>query len=293
MLTITDFVDLIAEHTTCRCPAEASTNDNQAESCPKHRAIRAHREAAQDDDWPIPQDLFPLEQLPAQLSEWDGDTPRVVIAVLLWRVTAEFAGDGASLSVPTGRSISDTAEEYVRDHWRDAESGHPSRSPESIGEFLGTVALLDHYERVKQDRRDALRTRRSFSIPGEAWYGEAVRRGWERGVCAELNAGLDVIGEDGEPDGTALGEWQLLWTEGKQLDVELTVPADAWKAFAQTQFPALLAELGMDNPDEPVPTVEQVTQKLLAAGWIDTTARPPAPKTILTGAMVDHQEPAR
>lgn len=295
MLTISDFVDLIAEHTTCRCPADASTNGNQAESCPKHRAIRAHREAAQDDDWPIPQDLFPLEQFAAQLSEWDGDTPRVVIAVLLWRVTAEFAGDSASLSVPTGRSISDTAEQYVRDHWKDAESNHASRLPESLGEFLSTVALLGDYERVKQDGRDVLRTRRSFSIPGEARYGDTVRRGWARGVRAELNAGLDVLGDDGEPDGTCLGEWQLSWTEpyGEQMDVELRVPADAWKAFANTQFPALLAELGMDNPDEPVPTIDQVVQKLLSAGWIDMTVRSPASNRVLPGAGVDRQEPAR
>jgi len=293
MLTIADFVDLIAEHTTCRCPAGTSTPHSQAESCPKHRAIRAHLEAVRDD-WPIPQGLFRLEQLGAYLSGWDGDTPRVVIAVLLWRVTAEFAGDNSSLRVPPGRSISDTAEQYVRDHWTDAESGHHSRSPESIGEFLSTVTLLDQYERVKQDRRDVLRTRRSFSIPGEAWYGDTVRQGWERGVQAELNAGLDVLGVDGEPDGTCLGEWQLTWTEPhrKPADVELRVPADAWKAFVRTQFPALLAELGMDDPGSPVPTIEQVAQKLLAAGWVDATVRPD-PKMTWSAAVADCQKPPR
>jgi hypothetical protein len=54
----------------------------------------------------------------------------------------------------------------------------------------------------------------------------------------------------------------------------LNVPADAWKAIVQTEFPALLAELGVDDPDAPLPSVEQVARTLLAAGWVDSTVRP-------------------
>ncbi|MEU4607613.1 hypothetical protein AB0F43_31900 [Kribbella sp. NPDC023972] len=281
MLTIPDFLDLVAEHTACRCPAvtHASAPDNS--DCPRNVAIRAHREASRfDGAWPIPQSIFAIDQIPAYLSEWD-DAPRVVIAVLLWRATAEFVSDNSPLTVPPGQSISEAAEAYVRAHWREAERDDDA-TPRSIGRFLRDVALLGHYERLKQDQQTAagpdlqagLKTRRSFSIPGEAWYGATVRQQWGPLVHGQLTAGVDVLDEDGEPDGTGLGEWTLTWLKKHpQLDLELQVPVDAWKVFVQTEFPALLAELGVDDPAEPVPSIEKVSRTLLAAGWVDSTAR--------------------
>lgn len=283
MLSVADFLDLVAEHTACRCPAvtHASAPDNS--DCPRNLSIRAHREAARHDGpWPIPPASFAIDQVAAYLADWDEGTPRVVIAVLLWRVTAEFAGDTSPLVVPSGHSITDTAEQYVRAHWQDAELSNATRQC-TIREFLDDLGLLDDYKRVKQDQQevtsdfhphDGLRTRRSFCIPAEAWYGATVRQEWAPQIRGQLCAGVDVLDEDGEPDGTGLGEWTLTWTQRYDgLDLELQISVDAWKVFVSTEFPALLALLGVDDPAEPVPSLEQVSRALLAAGWIDSTVR--------------------
>jgi hypothetical protein len=291
VLTTADFFDLIVEHTPCWCPVTGPAA-TQPDDCPRHVALRKHREAAlRDNPARIPQNLFPLNEISAYLHGWDEETPRVVIAVLLWRVTAEFAHDHAPLMVANGASISETAEEYVRGHWEDAETNQAARTGQLISRFLDELGLLEDYIRVKQGRQQLAfahaeapvptGTRRSFAIPGEAWYGATIRQEWDPRVRAEIKIALDVLDEDGQPDGTGLGEWQLIWIEpyeGKA-DLDLKVPADSWKALIRTRFLELMAELGTNHPGASVPTTEEVVKHLLAAGWVDATVRGPRPAT--------------
>lgn len=287
MLTITDLFDLIAEHTSCECSSAETTSDRLSDNCARHLAMRGHREATQQNEpASITQNLFPLERISEYLSGWDDDTPRVVIAILLWRVTADFAHDDAPLTITPGTSISETAEQYVRDHWEEAEANESAQLGPLISRFLDDVALLEDYTRVKQTRQHMafapdpdliLCTRRSFTILGDTWYGPTVRPEWDPCVRVELNAGLDALGQDGEPHGAVQGEWRLIWSEpdAGRTELELIVPADSWKTLIQTRFHELLAELGTNAPAESVPTTEQVVKRLLAAGWVDTTARRP------------------
>lgn len=297
MLTLTDFFDLIGEHTPCWCPI-SNPAARHADDCPTHVVLRKHREAAlRDEASAIPQSLFPLDHLAAYLSGWDEETPRVTIAVVLWRVTAQFANDAAALKITPGASISETAEQYVRDHWAEAETNQSARPGLLISRFLDDVGLLEDYTRVKQQRQHlafasmtlALApTRRSFTIRG---VGGRTKR--DPGTRTELHLSLEALDQDGKPSGPALGEWRLVWSgpHDEEADLALTVAATSWKTLVQTRFHEILAELATTDSEQPAPTAQQVAQRLLSAGWVDATAKPLSSRRLELGLVVADRRP--
>jgi hypothetical protein len=159
-LALRDFFDLLHEHVPCTCPHTYKRNGVESDVCPRHRAQKGYGMAlANGDTVPIPQALFPMETIGEFLTGWDSDIPRVVIAVVLWRVTAEYADDREPLRIPTGQTITDTAEQYVRDHWEQAEANecgfaeYVGGRARTISQFVYGFCLLDDYQRVKLSKQ--------------------------------------------------------------------------------------------------------------------------------------------
>ncbi|MFD7161360.1 hypothetical protein ACFV9C_42710 [Kribbella sp. NPDC059898] len=297
MLTVSDFLDLIAGHTICDCLSGIPTSDC-SDRCPRQSVVRGHGSAqpasnpAQQPELAlIPQTLFPLDRIPDYLSGWDVDTPRVVISILLWRITAEYVQDSEPLTIQPAHSIAETAEQYIRDHWQDAEAEQPARPGPLISRYLDDIGLLEDYIRVKQNRQHmafvpgpglnlAWTLRRFTTVPGalSSSTPAITQRAADsekrvRQVRSHLTAGLDVLDEDGRPDGTSVGEWHLTWVENDEghANIELTAPLHSWHALHQTRFVDLVAELAGSDSTTQVPAEAQVVKALIAAGWVRST----------------------
>ena len=85
-------------------------------------------------------------------------TERVEIAVLVWRVCAEFLGDVEPIIEKPGQSMTETAEEYVRERAAEIESRTLSWISPFTGrrdyqavvmQVLDEFALADDYLRIK------------------------------------------------------------------------------------------------------------------------------------------------
>jgi hypothetical protein len=147
-LSSRDVVSLLAEHAECHCldvhPAE----------CPKH-SLEA-LVADFDTDVLIFPGMLPMEALSGYLRDGD-ETPRVIIALVLWRIVSEFVSTEHEepLEPLDGQTISDAAEDYVRRNAEEAESctmicpGGPSGlTAKGIRDILTELSLLDAYARL-------------------------------------------------------------------------------------------------------------------------------------------------
>lgn len=152
-LTAADVFDLLAEHAECWCSDGEQANGVVSEECPKHLAIKALTDHSGDATTTIPQSLFPLAHLSGYSRVWDGETPRVVIALLVWRIVAEFTRDPAPLQVPPDQTITATAERYVMDHADAAEQEDIEYDGETevITYVMNRTSLLDDYLRIKHN----------------------------------------------------------------------------------------------------------------------------------------------
>lgn len=148
-LTVTDVFDLFAEHADCASPNACLDGWYAPLGCPQHAALEGKRWAYRMPM--LPQKYLPFAGIQNHLRGWDGETPRVVIAVLLWRITAEFAHDDEALHPAPGQTITDAAEQYVRDHWVEAESNGVVIDGFStpISRYLDSLSLYDDYRRVR------------------------------------------------------------------------------------------------------------------------------------------------
>jgi hypothetical protein len=150
-LTVADVFDLLAEHAECVNPTGCKVFGYDVLHCPQHAAIEGKR-------WTyrmpmVPQKYLPLASLHGHLTGWgSGETPRVVIAVLLWRITAEYMLDREPLHPAPGQTITQAAEQYVRDHWGEAE-GHgiavDTIDNQPISRYLDSLSLYDDDRRVR------------------------------------------------------------------------------------------------------------------------------------------------
>jgi hypothetical protein len=82
-------------------------------------------------------------------------TTRGEIAVLIWRVVAEFIGDTTPLDI-SGLAPWSAAEDYIRAHAEEAESEtimYHHGLPEVISGVLIPLGVYDDYWRIKRDEQ--------------------------------------------------------------------------------------------------------------------------------------------
>lgn len=136
--------------------------------------------------------------------------------------------------------------------------------------------------------------RRQFVIQAETYYADTSKQHWEPGTLAVLRLGLDAFTPDGHYDGN-IGEWSLIWREITDgwVAIQLRAHDDSWKAFTETGFHEVMAELGTTEYRQPSATLEEVTRLLIDRGWVDATERvaPGAPAKLDGKAQVQIAAP--
>lgn len=145
-LTVADVFDLLAEHAECWCPPET-------DRCPKHQALRIVASAQTSTEIAVYPGMLPMDRLSGYSLWADGETPRVMIALLLWRIVAEFCHDAEPLRPGPGQTITIAAEQYVRSYSSAAEQEDAEYEGETevIVYVLHRLGLDADYQRVKRD----------------------------------------------------------------------------------------------------------------------------------------------